>query len=212
MKGIRGFTLVELMVVLAIAGVLLALSVPFGRYINNTATTSYLHEFTTTLNLARSTAITSGAQVVICRLTDLKDGDGNPTGDKDCLKTNNGCGSDDASNVEWQNGWAVFIDKNSDCSITNGDNADTTTDDNGNGIPDSKENDDPIVRVYEALPDGYTLTGQKHEDVVFNSSGQAMMTNNTWVLCPHGDASLAKAVILSKPGKVRFESRDSCTP
>jgi prepilin-type N-terminal cleavage/methylation domain-containing protein len=212
MRGIRGFTLVELMVVLAVAGVLLALSVPFGAYINNTAATSYMHEFAATLNLARSTAITAGSQVVICRLTDLTDGTGAPTGDKDCLTTNNSCGSDSASDVPWQGGWAVFLDRNGDCTITNGDNADTTTDDNNNGIPDSKENDDPIVRVYEALPNGYTLTGGKPEQVVFNSLGQTdNVTNNTWILCPpNRDVSLAKAVAVSRAGKVEF-TKDGLT-
>jgi len=200
------------MVVLAVAGVLLALSVPFGRYLSNTTATSYLHQFATTLNLARSTAITSGAQVVICRLTNLTDPGGNPTGDKDCLTTSNSCGSDSVSDVEWQGGWAVFIDKNGDCSITNGDNADTTTDNNNNGVPDSKENDDPIVRVFEALPSGYTLIGGKQEDVVFNSLGQTTaITNNTWTLCPpNGDASMAKAIVLSRAGKVGFK-RDGLT-
>ena len=193
MKGIRGFTLVELMVVLAIAGVLLALSVPFGRYINNTTATSYLHEFATTLNLARSTAITSGAQVVICRLTDLTDGSGNPTGEKECIRSNNSCGSDSTDAIEWQGGWAVFIDKNSDCSLTYG------------------VDGDEIVRIYNALPNGYTLIGDTHEDVVFNTSGQTLVTNNTWILCPpSGDVSLAKAIKLSKLGKVEF-TRDGLT-
>jgi type IV fimbrial biogenesis protein FimT len=186
MKGIKGFTLVELMVVLAVAGILLALTAPFGRYIRNTAATSYLHEFASTLNLARSTAITSGAQVVICRLKDTVDADGNPI--KDCAKTNNGCFSNNANDVQWQGGWAVFIDNNKDCSITSGSNPDT------------------MVRVYNTLPNGYTLTGGQPELVVFNSVGQVDFGNNTWTLSMNNsDANINKTVTLSRPGEVTLD-------
>jgi type IV fimbrial biogenesis protein FimT len=182
MKGVRGFTLVELMVVLAIAGVLLALSVPFGRYINNTANIAHLHEFAATLNFARNTAITSGAQAVICQLNVNK---------TECIRSNNGCSSNNANNVGWHTGWAIFIDRNNDCTIRN-EVSDTT-------------DDDPILRIHDPLPPNYTLIGGKGEFIVFSHLGMSSTSNDTWTLCdPTNDTTLAKAVIMSQTGRIRF--------
>ena len=53
-----GFTLVELMITLAIAGILVAVGIPsFNSTISDSRLTSYANEFVTALNLARSEAI-----------------------------------------------------------------------------------------------------------------------------------------------------------
>ncbi len=91
----RGFTLVELMVTVAVAAVVLALAVPsFQTTLRNHRLTTYANEFIAALNLARTEAIRRGQPVVVC-----KSQDGNT-----CLEGGN----------KWEVGWIAFVDRNGD--------------------------------------------------------------------------------------------------
>ncbi|GAB6049938.1 hypothetical protein JCM16106_07820 [Hydrogenophilus islandicus] len=91
----RGFTLVELMVTVAVAAVVLALAVPsFQTTLRNHRLTTYANEFIAALNLARTEAIRRGQPVVVC-----KSQDGNT-----CLEGGN----------KWEVGWIAFVDLNGD--------------------------------------------------------------------------------------------------
>lgn len=69
----NGFTLVELMVALAVAGTLLALAVPsFTGIINGSRLTGAANEMVAALQFARSEAIRINARVMLCRSTDGK--------------------------------------------------------------------------------------------------------------------------------------------
>lgn len=90
-----GFSLIELMVVLAILSILLAVSLPnFRDMIESNSTNSQAKLFLTTLNLARSEAIKRGGNVAICASDDGAD-----------------CDED-----EWEEGWIVFVDVNGDAN------------------------------------------------------------------------------------------------
>ena len=63
-----GFTLVELMVTLAVAAILMALAVPsFTSVINGNRLTSTANELVSSLQLARSEALRRNTQVRVCR-------------------------------------------------------------------------------------------------------------------------------------------------
>lgn len=63
----RGFTLVELMVVLAVAGIIVTYLVPsFRAFINNSSLSTNMHTMISSFNYARSEAVARGNQVVVC--------------------------------------------------------------------------------------------------------------------------------------------------
>ena len=89
-----GFTLIELMITVAIAAIILTLAVPsFRTAILNNTRTSVVNEFLGVLNLARSEAIKRGIKVEICRSSD----------GSSCASDNTGI---------WEDGWIVWSDQN----------------------------------------------------------------------------------------------------
>ncbi len=96
---IKGYSLIELLIVVAMVGILAALSAPaFQDTIEATNTNSQIKVMLTTLNLARSEAIKRGQDVSICASNDGAD-----------------CDEDD-----WSEGWIVFVDNNGDADGTAG--------------------------------------------------------------------------------------------
>jgi type IV fimbrial biogenesis protein FimT len=95
----RGFTLIELITTLAVAGILVTLAVPsFSEVIKNNRLITQENDFVTTLNLARSEAIRRSGRVTVCKSS-------NQTS---C----SGAGG-------WEQGWIVFNDVNNDGVVTN---------------------------------------------------------------------------------------------
>lgn len=88
----NGFTLVELMVTIAIAAILLTVAVPsFITTIQNNRMTASLNDFVTDLNLARSEAVKLGSRVTVCKSAD---------------------GVACTTEGDWSQGWIVFSDPN----------------------------------------------------------------------------------------------------
>ncbi|MCK5829678.1 MAG: GspH/FimT family pseudopilin [Methylococcales bacterium] len=82
----QGFTLLELMVTLAIAGIIMVIGIPsFNDTIKNTRLTSNINELVASLNYARSEAVKRNMLVSIKK-----------------------------SATQWESGWNVFTDLNGD--------------------------------------------------------------------------------------------------
>ena len=86
----QGFTLVELVVTIALLTILTTLAIPsFSEMLRQWRRDSATRELTTSLQLARSEAIKTSRQIVICPSTN---------------------GTACAAGTEWSTGWMVFVD------------------------------------------------------------------------------------------------------
>jgi type IV fimbrial biogenesis protein FimT len=94
-KPQSGFSMIELMVVLAIAAILLTIGAPsFREMIQNQRMTATVNDFFMAINLTRSEAIQRGSRVDLV-----------PAGD----------------GTDWTKGWVVFIDQNNNHKSDAGD-------------------------------------------------------------------------------------------
>ena len=92
MKTIKGFTLVELLILLVVIAVVAAVGIPnFNQMIRHNRVTSYSNAVLGALNLARSTAVQRGDSMAVCGSSNGAACDGN-----------------------WSAGWLVFVDPNGD--------------------------------------------------------------------------------------------------
>ena len=101
----KGFTLIELMVALAVLAILLLVAVPnFSIFMSEARVDSAKNKLISAVGFARSEAIKRGVAVAICR----KQADPNNT----CSGTSMAAG-----NADWSNGWVVFLDEDDDQTL-----------------------------------------------------------------------------------------------
>lgn len=98
---IHGFTLIELIITITIAGILVAIATPYlGSFISSTRLTTQANELLTDLNTARSEAVKRASYVGVCASTG---------------------GSSCTSGGSFLNGWIVFLDADNSGTWTTGD-------------------------------------------------------------------------------------------
>ena len=92
MRRQRGFTLIELIVVVAMVSIMLSLAVPsFRSFISNYRITTAVNDFLQAVTVTRAEAIKTGKRVVMLP------------------SDSSGCPSATGS---WTNGWTIFVDNN----------------------------------------------------------------------------------------------------
>lgn len=128
-----GVTLIELMIAVALTGLLLAMAVPaMDTFVTSSRQTSTINDFVSSLHVARSTAITTNARVTICPSSDGANCNG----------------------VTWNQGWIVFQDPDSDQTVDIGEAIVSTSD--GEDDLSILSGDFPLFLTYR--PTGRALT------------------------------------------------------
>jgi len=93
MRRQTGFTLIELMIAIALTGMLLSMAVPaMDLFVSNARQTGAINDFVSSMHIARSTAITTNTRVTLC-----------PSANGTTCEA-----------IGWDRGWIVFADLDSD--------------------------------------------------------------------------------------------------
>ncbi|HUW28326.1 MAG TPA: GspH/FimT family pseudopilin [Sulfuriferula sp.] len=96
----RGFTLMELLVTMAVAAILLAVAVPsFQTFFNRNRVAAVTNDYITAINYARSEAVKGGAVTTICMSSS---------------------GSACTGNTNWSQGWIIWADRNANSTLDAG--------------------------------------------------------------------------------------------
>ena len=187
MKKNTGFTLIELMITLAIVGYLLMVGVPsLKTFMQGNQLVASTNELLSALHIARSEAIKLNSRVTICESSN---------------------GTSCATTGNWKNGWIVFIDGNGG---TPGDLV-------GTGVACTGTNTDCLLRVHDGFTDpqlqvaGLDSNTAAISSFTFTSRGLPKASNGAaqagvFSICTldsGGNTTESRAVVLSLSGRVR---------
>lgn len=184
MKKRRGYTLVELVCVLCIAGVLMSIALPsFGTFSRNERRTAVANELLATLLVARSEALKRGGRpVVVCGIVDPA----LPPAQQRC------------AGYDWTAGWALGTWDDAD-----GDGAVDAAEFRGLRVFQPSRGGRLTVRAGNFMT---TPTVKPAGTLVVKPFGKRS-SNGTVTICDDRGSADARAVIVSSLGRGRVSSR-----
>jgi type IV fimbrial biogenesis protein FimT len=188
-KKASGFTLLELIVAISIAGILMALAIPsFRDMMRNNRLTTYANEFVTALNIARSEAVKRGVSVSVRKRSPSDAVAILPAGVSQCTAT---------GTIYWSScGWNVFVDTDADGTLDTG---------------------EEILKTFPPLPTNFTLAGNGNfvNFIRYQADGTPSSTvGGSFAVCDNSDGNnlpesyTSRLIIISSVGRMRM-ARDS---
>lgn len=176
-KITSGFTLLELIVTISIAGILMAMAIPsFSDMMRNNRLTTYANQMVTSLNIARSEAVKRGVQVTIRRKS--------------------------TTSNAWESGWEIFVDNTQIAGNVAGvrDGTDEllrTYDPLATGYT-LRTGDNYSCWL------AYTAAGITWVPTQSTCTGNSGLTNDTFRVCdPSANIANARAIALNSIGRAR---------
>lgn len=174
---IAGFTLIELMVTLAIAAILATVAAPMlSRFLARSQMNAVANDLTGAIQMARMEAVSRNTCVSVCR------------------RATSGaaqCAGDEGS---WSSGWLVYENASCDGSVTTADPQPGTTLRAREGGPASislNTSDGKAPAMVGFTPRGVVIGGPSHSMTMWLSDSR------------FSDGSLDRSVLLSSSGRVR---------
>lgn len=174
----KGFSLIELMIVVALAAIFLSLATPsFTDLIKNNRMTSLTNELVSGINIARQAAISRGVIAIMCQSNNAN------SITPSCV----------TSGVEWAEGYIVYTKK-----------IDTLVSDTDAGN-DYSSTDDEIIYRYQSDHDGKITATQNNANkfIRFNSEGlRTPQVNGEVRLCDDRSGDFGRTITISVTGRI----------
>lgn len=187
MKKHAGFTIIELMITIAVLGVALGMAVPgLRQIILDNRLASQLNLLSSSLAMARSEAIKQNVRAILC-------------------PSSNGT-TCSASGSTWNGGWLVFLDRNNNFAHTA----------SSSGCAEGETAADCLLVAQPALGGSNTLTGGPGVPALmgYNGTGTAICDTNAdgspescvtadtyFTLCDTRGGAKARALAISATGR-----------
>ncbi len=176
-----GFTLIELVVTVAMAAIVLTVGVPsFKEMTRNNRMTTAANLLVGAANLARSEAIKRGISATLCK--------------------RNSAGNDCDSSATWNDGWIVFADQDGDGNFE--DDGDATLCEPG---------EDCLLRRSPPLASSLSLTLPRDRITFSAAGyARELKDDTTFTLCDDRTGNVGKNIVLTKTGRIHINTGVSC--
>lgn len=178
----RGFTLIEMLVVLALIAILISLSTPLSNIYRQNRVSTNVQGFVGALNVARTEAVSRRVPVSICV----------PSRTTTNGVTTISCEPQVDDTTNWSNGWIVFTD----------------TTGNGNCVfePGNTPNADQIISEQSPMGDGFKFGFNSASCISYTPEGVVTATSTgVWTLCdPSRKTAFKRGIDISLSGRVQM--------
>ena len=192
----RGFTIIELGVTLAIAGILLFMAIPsFNTFIQNNRLRSATADFVAAVHLARVESIKRQARVIMCRTSDPNDLDEDDA--VSCREDQTG-----ADTRIWSKGWIMYATLPSDSSAE----ADYST-----------ASGHQLIKVGPPAPTGVTIRSDTRGDqrLAYYRDGTLNESSQTeYIVCDerNGVGNTGRLIAIPLSGRPIVSETSQCDP